>query len=118
MLITNSVVITANIIFCVLCDFSSSHSAHGQSCKTKHHDKPNINAENTNNHGSSHSGIKDVCANSGANNPIKDKTIGKTQQNKCGNIDATIPILTALFFISYSFYLVASPAEFESASNP
>ena len=98
-LTTNKVVITDKTIFCFLCDFSAPHSAHGQSCNTKTQDNPNIKAEKTNNHGSIHSGIKDVCANSGANKPISDKTIGKTQQNKCGKIDATIPILTALFFI-------------------
>lgn len=86
-----------------MCDFSSLHSAHGQSCIVNTHDNPNIKAENTNNHGSIHSGIKEVCAISGANNPTKDKTIGKTQQNKCGNIDAIIPNFTALFFIFYSF---------------
>lgn len=86
-----------------MCDFSGSHSAQGQSCNTKIQDKPNIKDEKTNNQGSIHSGIKEECATSGANKPIKDKTIGKTQQNKCGKIDATIPILTALFFISLSF---------------
>jgi len=51
-----------------------------------------MHAENTNNHGSNHSGIKCECANSGANKPITDNTIGKTQQNKCGKIDAIIPM--------------------------
>lgn len=45
------------------------------------------------------SGIKYACDISGANNPIKDNTIGNTQQNKCGNMDAMTPILIALFFI-------------------
>jgi len=96
----NAVIIPKNI-FCFLCDFSASHSAHGQSPNTKIHDKPNINAENTNNHGSIHSGMKDVCAISGATRPITDKTIGKTQQNKCGKTDAIKPNFTALFFIYY-----------------
>jgi hypothetical protein len=76
---------------------------HGQSRTTNSHDKTSINPENTNNHGSARSGINVVCDISGANNPIKDKTIGKTQQNKCGNNDAITPILTALFFICVPF---------------
>lgn len=56
-------------------------------------------AENTNNHGSNHSGIKCACANSGAKSPTTDNTIGKTQQKKCGKIDAIIPILTAFLDI-------------------
>lgn len=100
-LTTNKVVTSVNIIFCFLWDLSSPHSAHGQSWNTRTQDKPNIKAENTNNHGSIHSGIKDVCEISGAKSPIKDKTMGNTQQNKCGKMDATIPILTALFFIFF-----------------
>lgn len=102
-LATKRTVITDKIIFCFLCDFSPSHSEHGQSGKIKAHETPNINAENTNNHGSNHSGTNAECATSGANNPTSAKTIGKTQQNKCGKIDAIIPILTALFFICVSF---------------
>ena len=40
-----------------------------------------------------------MCAISGANKPINESTTGNTQQNKCGKMDATIPILTARFFI-------------------
>lgn len=116
MLTINSIVITHNIIFCFLWDFSSPHSAHGQSCNTRIQDNPNIKAENTNNQGSIHSGINDVWAISGANSPITDNTIGKTQQNKWGNIDAITPIFTALFFIFTPFFL-ASPAGLEPASN-
>ncbi len=104
-----------------MCDFSSSHFAHGQSCNTNTHDKHNIKAEKINNHGSIQSGINEVCEISGANKPIKDNTMGKTQQNKCGSTDANKPNLTALFFITYPFFEnknLASPAEFESASNP
>ena len=93
------------MIFCFLCAFLSSHSAHGQSCKIKIQDMPNIIVENTKIQGSIHSGINDVCAISGANSPIKDNTIGKTQQNKCGKTDAIIPNLTALFFIYFSFFI-------------
>ena len=106
-------VITPKNIFCFLCDFSASHSAHGQSPNTKIHDNPNINAENTNNHGSIHSGMKDVWAISGATRPITDKTIGKTQQNKCGKTDAIKPNFTALFFIYYPF-LFFQPIESQS----
>lgn len=94
------------MIFCRLWEFFSLHSLQGQSRITNTHDKHNIKPENTNNHGSACSGISVVCDISGANNPIKDKTIGKTQQNKCGNNDAITPILTALFFICVSFVFV------------
>ena len=57
--------------------------------------------ENTNNHGSIHAGINDACAISGANNPIIDNTMGKTQQNQCGKTDAINPNFTALFFIYF-----------------
>jgi hypothetical protein len=75
----------------------------GQSRIINIHDKHNIKPENTNNQGSACSEINVVCDISGANNPIKDKTIGKTQQNRCGNNDAITPILTALFFILFPF---------------
>lgn len=100
----NKTVMTDRIVFCVLCDFSSPHSAHGQSRKINIHDNPSINAEKTTNHGSTHSGINEVCAISGANKPIKDNTMGKTQQNKCGKIDAIIPNLIALFFILFFLF--------------
>ena len=91
------------MIFCFLWDFSSSHSAHGQSPKTKIHESPNIKLENTKSHGSTHSGINGEWAISGATRPITDKTIGNTQQNKCGKIDAINPNLIALFFIILPF---------------
>ena len=100
---TNKIVIMHKMIFCFLCIFFSPHSLHGHSRQTKIHDNSIINPENTNNHGSAFSGISVVCEISGANKPTTDKTIGKTQQNKCGNNDATIPILTALFFIVFPF---------------
>ena len=105
-LIINSAVTTRRNIFCFLCDFSESHSAHGQSRNTKIHDTPNIKEENTKIHGSIHSGINGVCAISGANNPTTDKNIGNTQQNRCGKTDAIIPNLTALFFIVCFLLLV------------
>ena len=105
-LIINSAVTTPRNIFCFLCDFSESHSAHGQSRNTKIHDTPNIKEENTKIHGSIHSGINGVCAISGANKPTTDKNIGNTQQNRCGKTDAIIPNLTALFFIIYFLLLV------------
>ena len=91
---------------------SLSHSAQGQSRNTKTQDTPNIKAENTNNQGSIHSGINDECAISGANNPITDKTIGNTQQNKCGKTDAISPSLTALFFMNFSFGLFGATLDF------
>lgn len=100
---TNRIVITLRIIFCFLCIFFSPHSLHGHSRTTNIQDRHNINPENTNNHGSARSEINVVCDISGANKPIKDKTIGKTQQNKCGSNDAITPILTALFFILFPF---------------
>ena len=106
-LITNNTVTTLKIIFCFLCVFLASHSLHGQSRHINPQDKHNITTENTNIYGSISSGINDVCAISGANKPIKDKTIGNTQQNKCGNIDAIIPILIALFFILFFLLLLA-----------
>ena len=121
-LIMNKIVIIDKIIFCFLWLFASSHAEQGQSWITNTHDNTNISAENTNNHGSIHSGINAECANSGAIKPTNAKTIGKTQQNKCGKIDAIIPRFTALFFIFLTFGVanasVASPAELESASNP
>ena len=79
---------------------------------------PNITAEKTKSHGSAHSGIIFECAKSGATRPITDNTIGKTQQNKCGKIDAIIPIPTAFFDIFISLYLfLVSPAGFEPASR-
>lgn len=104
------------MIFCFLCDFSSSHSAHGHSRNTKIQDNPNIKLEKTKSHGSTHSGINGVCAISGATNPIMDNTIGKTQQNKCGKIDAINPNLTALFFINV-FPLVFNPWRPQQNSN-
>ena len=95
--------IKLKIIFCFLCVLFSPHSLHGHSRITNSHDKHNIDAENTNSHVSVLSEISVVCDNSGINKPIKDKTMGKTQQNKCGNNDAIIPILIALFFICFSF---------------
>ena len=103
-LATNKTVITDKSIFCVLCDFYSPHSAHGQSRKVNIHDNPNINAEKTKIHGSTDSGINEVCAISGAKSPIKDNTMGKTQQNKCGKIDAIIPNFIALFFILFFLF--------------
>ena len=79
------------------------------------HDNPNIPAEKTNNQGSSHSGIIFACANSGATNPTTDNTIGKTQQNKCGKIDAIIPIRTAFFDIFNLFVFSWYP---QRESNP
>ena len=99
MLIKNKAVITDKKIFCFLWLFCASHSAHGQSRNTNTQEIPSINEENTNSHGSIHSGINGVWAISGATRPITDKTIGNTQQNRCGKIDAIIPNLTALFFI-------------------
>ena len=95
-------VMIATIIFCVLwlcAPWQWSHS-HLQSRSTKYHDRHNISPENTNSHGSTQCGINSACANSGANKLIIDSTIGNTQQNKCGNKLAIIPILIALFFIS------------------
>ena len=121
MLIIKITVIIVKNIFCFLCTFTSLHSLHGQSRKIKIHDTPNIIVEKTKIHGSTHSGTNSVCAISGANNPMTDKTMGNTQQNKCGKTDAIIPNFTALFFIINLFLILkpmASPAELESASNP
>ena len=101
MLTMNSIVTTVKIIFCFLCVFFSSHSLHGQSRHIKTQDNTNITAEKTKIHGSIHSGTKDACDISGANKPIKDNTMGKTQQNKCGKIVAITPILIALFFMLF-----------------
>ncbi len=99
-LITNNTVTTHKMIFCGVClSWHCSH-LHGHSRITNNQDSPNINAENTNNQGSIHSGNKkEEWAASGANKLIIAKTIGNTQQNKCGNTVAMIPNLTALFFI-------------------
>lgn len=105
----NNTVTTIKTIFCGLCPDSSWHLSHrhGHSRITNSHDNPSINAENTKSHGSNHSGIKsEEWATSGANRPITDKTIGNTQQNKCGNIVAIIPIFTALFFMSYPLHCI------------
>ena len=103
-LIINNTLTTPRIIFCGVCFSCAWHTSqsHLQSRTTKIQDRPNINAENTNNQGSTHSGIKyEECAISGANKLNTAKTIGKTQQNKCGKTVAMIPILIALFFIMY-----------------
>lgn len=96
-------VITPRIIFWGrwLCPCASSQCSQWQwqSRTTKNHDNANINAENTNSHGSTQCGINSAWANSGANSPTIDNTIGNTQQNRCGKMLAIIPIFTALFFI-------------------
>lgn len=103
MLVKKITVMIDKIIFCFLWAFLSLHSVHGQSCKIKIHETPSMIVEKTKIHGSIHSGTNDACAISGANNPIIDNTIGKTQQNKCGKIDAIIPNFMALFFMFSSF---------------
>ena len=102
MLITNKTVTIDKITFCGLCPPASLHVSHlhGHPRITKSQDIININVENANSQGSSHSGMKyDEWANSGANKLITAKATGNTQQNRCGNIVAIIPSFIALFFI-------------------
>ena len=104
--------ITATIIFCVRwlwpCSSWQCSQSQWQSRKTRYHDTHNINPENTNSHGSTQCGTISACANSGANRLIIDKTIGNTQQNKCGKMLAIIPNFIALFFI-YKKPMLVSP---------